>query len=185
MAEKNIGTDINQVEITSLSHIYGQPQIQELLRVNIDAFFQNRGNNENSTCGPFLLLGPSGVGKTLTAKAIHAELANLRLIESNGEMLNNTVELMSALLTADENTTIFIDECQALSTRAQHILLTAISEKKLYIPRGLSSKTKREIPLANFVLILASTHEFQLQGALRNRARVYCHFRASALCFTM
>ena len=61
------------------------------------------------------------------------------------------------------NTTIFIDECQSLSTRAQHILLTAISEKKLYIPRGVSTKSKREIPLANFVLILASTHEFQLQ----------------------
>ena len=30
--------------------------------------------------------------------------------------------------------------------------------------------------MANFVLILASTHEFQLQDALRNRARVYCRF---------
>ena len=176
MAEKTTGTDINQVEITSLCHIHGQPHIQELLKVSIDSFFTNRANNEKSTFGPVLLLGPSGVGKTLTAKAIHAELANLQLIESNGEMLNNTVELMSILLTADENTTIFIDECQALSTRAQHILLTAISEKKLYIPRGVSRKTKREIPLANFVLILASTHEFQLQDALRNRARVYCRF---------
>jgi Holliday junction DNA helicase RuvB len=176
MSEKTVGTDINQVEITSLSHIHGQPQVQELLRVSIDAYFQNKANNEKSTCGPFLLLGPSGVGKSLTAKAIHCELANLRLIESNGEMLNNTTELMSALLTADDNTTVFIDECQALSTRAQHILLTAISEKKLYVPRGVSSKSKREIPLANFVLILASTHEFQLQDALRNRARVYCRF---------
>ncbi len=176
MPEKTIGTDVNQVHITSLSHIKGQPQVQELLRVNIDAYFQNRANNEKSTCGPILLLGPSGVGKTLTAKAIHAELANLTLIESNGEMLNNTVELMSALLSADDNTTIFIDECQALSTRSQHILLTAISEKKLYVPRGISRKSKREIPLANFVLILASTHEFQLQDALRNRARVYCRF---------
>ena len=176
MSDKTVGTDINQIEITSLSHIHGQPQVQELLRVSIDAYFQNKANNEKSTCGPFLLLGPSGVGKSLTAKAIHCELANLRLIESNGEMLNNTTELMSALLTADENTTVFIDECQALSTRAQHILLTAISEKKLYVPRGVSSKSKREIPLANFVLILASTHEFQLQAALRNRARVYCRF---------
>jgi len=173
---ENMGTDVNQVEITSLSHIHGQPQVQELLRVNIDAYFQNKANNVNSGCGPFLLLGPSGVGKTLTAKAIHAELANLKMIESNGEMLNNPIELMSALLSADDNTTVFIDECQALSTRSQHILLTAISEKKLYLPRGASSKSKREIPLANFVLILASTHEFQLQDALRNRARVFCRF---------
>ena len=176
MEEKIIGTDINQVDITSLSHIHGQPQVQEVLRVSIDAYFQNRANNADSSFGPVILLGPSGVGKTLTAKAIHCELANLKLVESNGEMLNSTLELTSSLLTADDNTTIFIDECQALSTKAQHLLLTAISERKLYVPRGVSTKPKREIPLANFALILASTHEFQLQDALRNRMRIYCRF---------
>jgi Holliday junction DNA helicase RuvB len=91
-------------------------------------------------------------------------------------MLNNTAELSSVLLTADENTTIFVDECQALNSKAQHLLLTAISEKKLYVPRGRTKNVKREIPLANFVIILASTHEFQLQDALRNRMRIYCRF---------
>ena len=84
MEERTIGTDVNQVEITSLSHIKGQPQVQELLRVSIDAFFQNRANNENSSFGPVALLGPSGTGKSLTARAIHHELANLNLVESNG-----------------------------------------------------------------------------------------------------
>ena len=176
MEEEIIGTDVNQVEITSLSHIKGQPHIQELLRVSIDSFFTNRANNDKSSFGPVLLLGPSGTGKTLTAKAIHSELANLNLVESNGEMLNNTLELSSVLLTADDNTTVFIDECQALNSKAQHILLTAISEKKLYVPRGRTKNVKREIPLANIVYILASTHEFQLQDALRNRMRIYCRF---------
>lgn len=177
MAEKTIGTDINQIEITSLNHIKGLPHnIQELLRVSIDSFFQNRANNDKSTFGPVLLLGPSGTGKTLTAKAIHAELANLNLVESNGEMLNNIAELMCVLLTADDNTTVFIDESQALNSKAQHLLLTAMSEKKLYVPRGRARNVKREIPLANIVYILASTHEFQLQDALRNRMRIYCRF---------
>jgi holliday junction DNA helicase RuvB len=54
--------------------------------------------------------------------------------------------------------------------------LTAISERKLYLPRNHSSKVPRTIPLAPFVLILATTHEFQLQIALRNRMRIYCRF---------
>jgi len=176
MSEKTIGTDVNQIEITSLNHIHGQPQVRELLKVSINAYFQNRKTNENSSFGPVMLLGPSGTGKTLTAKAIHSELANLNLIESNGEMLNNILELMAVLLISDNNTTIFCDECQALNSKAQHILLTAISEKKLYLPRGLTKNAKRVIPLANFTIILASTHEFQLQDALRNRMRVYCRF---------
>lgn len=176
MDEKVVGTDVNHVEITSLRHINGQPQVQQVLRLNIDAYFQNRANNPNSSFGPVLLVGPSGVGKTLTAKAIHCELANLNLIESNGEMFNNSIELMGALLTATDDTTIFIDECQALSTRAQHLLLTAVSERKLYVPRGISARSQKEIPLANFTLILASTHEYQLQDALRNRMRIYCRF---------
>ncbi|MHB9071715.1 MAG: Holliday junction DNA helicase RuvB C-terminal domain-containing protein [Sedimentisphaerales bacterium] len=177
MEEKQIiGTDVNQVEITSLSHVKGQPQVQEVLRVSLDAYFANRINNENSSFGPVILLGPSGTGKTLTAKAIHCELANLKLIETNGEMLSNTIDIATILLTADNNTTIFIDESQALSTKAQHMLLTAISEKKLYLPRVISSKAQRQIPLANFSLILASTHEFQLQDALRNRMRICCRF---------
>ena len=171
------GTDVNQIEITSLSHIKGQPQVQELLRVNLDAFFQNRANNSKDTAfGPVILLGPSGVGKTLTAKTIHHELANLRLIETNGEMLNNTYELAYILLSADDNTTVFIDEAQSISTKNQHMLLTAISERKIYTPKGNSKKGKCSIPLANFVLLLASTHEYQLQDALRNRMRIYCRF---------
>ena len=63
------------------------------------------------------------------------------------------------ILTGISHIPFYIDECQALSSRAQHILLTAIAEKKLYLPRSASCKSKRKVPLANFVLILASAHE--------------------------
>ena len=86
MQKQIIGSDINQVEITSLDHIKGLPQIRELLRVNLDAYFQSRTKEgPNSAFGPALLVGPSGTGKTLVARAIHSELANLNLIETNGE----------------------------------------------------------------------------------------------------
>ena len=177
MAEKTvIGTDVNQFEITSLNHIRGQKKVTDLLKVNLDAYFQSRQTGNTTTFGPVLLCGYSGTGKSLIAKALHAELANLDLVETNGEMLSNSNELVAILLSASENTTIFIDECQGMNSRSQHILLTALSEKVIYIPRRAAKNKKQVIPLENFTLLLATTHEYYLQAALRNRIRVYCRF---------
>lgn len=176
MQKKTIGTDVNQIEILSLSKIRGQKKVNDLLKVNLDAYFQSRSTGSPSTFGPVLLCGPSGTGKTLMAKAIHAELANLNLIETNGEMLSNSGELISILLSATKDTTVFIDECQGMNSRSQHILLTAISENVIYVPKRGSSNTKRVIPLENFTLMMATTHEYYLQDALRNRMRIYCRF---------
>jgi len=177
MAKQTIGTDVNQIEITSLEHIRGQPQVVDLLRVNIDAYFQAHAKDEkHTTFGPCLLTGPSGTGKTLTAKSIHSELGNLNLIETNGQLLNNTYELISILISGNQHTTIFIDECHSLKEQSQNILLTALSERKIYIPRGMARNKKQEIPLENFVLILATTHEYQLISALLNRMRIHCRF---------
>jgi holliday junction DNA helicase RuvB len=174
MPDQVIGTDVNQTEVTSLSHIKGNQHIVELLTTSLDAYFQNRAIKEDKTTfGPVMLVGPSGTGKTAIAKAIHCELANIKFVETNGEMLNSSSELTHILLTADAETTILIDEAQALNTRNQHILLTAISEHILFAPKS-SGKRKQAIPLNDFTLLFASTHEFQLQDALRNRARLIC-----------
>jgi|GEM_PF-1911086 len=55
---------------------------------------------------------PTGTGKTMVAKALHAELGNLRLTQTNGKTVNNKLELFSILINADENTTIFIVELE-------------------------------------------------------------------------
>ncbi|MBN1617914.1 AAA family ATPase [Candidatus Dojkabacteria bacterium] len=178
---KEIGTDVNQVEITSLNHIRGQKKVTDLLKVNLDAFFQSRQNGSLGVFGPCLLCGYSGTGKTLVAKALHAELGNLDLIETNGEMLSSSGELTSILLSATENSTLFIDECQGMNPRSQHILLTALSEKVIYVPKRGNSKNKRVIPLENFTLIMATTHEYFLQEALRNRMRIYARFEYYSL----
>ena len=176
MPEKTIASDVNQFEITSLSKIRGQQKVTDLLKVNLEAYFQSRQNENPGSFGPALLVGPSGTGKSLIAKALHAELANLNLIETNGEMLSNSSELVSILLSATEDTTIFIDECQGMNSRSQHILLPALSEKVIYIPKRVAKNKKQVIPLENFTLLLATTHEYYLQDALRNRIRIYCRF---------
>ena len=42
-------------------------------------------------------------------------------------------------------------------------------------------RLKQVIPLENFTVILATTHEYYLQDALRNRIRIYCRFEHYAL----
>ena len=81
----------------------------------------------------------------------------MKFVETNGEMLNSSAELTHILLTADSDTTVLIDEAQALNKKNQHILLTAISEKILFAPKGGKSR-KQAIPLADFTLLFASTH---------------------------
>lgn len=180
MAKKIIGTDVNHIEISSLSKIRGQKKVTDLLKVNLDAYFQSRQTGKPGTFGPALLCGPSGTGKTLVAKALHAELANLNLIETNGEMLSNSSELISILLSATSDTTIFIDECHGM-VKSQNILLTALSEKVIYVPKKGNTKAKNAIPLENFTLLMATTHEYYLQDALRNRIRIYCRFEHYSL----
>ena len=174
-------TDVNQFEITSLSKIRGQKKVTDLLKVNLDAYFQSRQKGDPGSFGSTLLCGPSGTGKTLVAKALHAELGNLNLIETNGEMLSNSGELVSILLSATEDTTLFIDEAHGTSIRSTNILLTALSEKVIYVPKRGSTKAKRVIPLENFTLLMATTHEYCLPEALRNRMRIYCRFEHYAL----
>jgi len=175
----NIGTDVNQIKISSLNHIQGQPDVVNLLKVSLESYFNSRASAKPENMpsfGPVLLVGHSGTGKSLVAQALHSELANLNLIESNGESVSSVGEMAAILLSATNDTTIFLDEAQSINSKVQNILLTAISERKLFLPRGGSRKSSFSVPLANFTLVLASTHEYQLQDALRNRMRIYCRF---------
>jgi len=176
MRERIVGADVGQLEITSLKHIRGQPQLVETLEVQLRAYFNIRASSgcANVGFGPVLLTGPSGTGKSLVAKALHAELGNLKLFETNGVTINNKRELFSILIGADANTTIFIDEAQAMNSNAQHLLLTALSERKLHIPAGISMSRSYTLSLGAFTMIMATTHEYLLQSALRNRMRIYC-----------
>jgi Holliday junction DNA helicase RuvB len=116
----------------------------------------------------------------MVAKAIHAELGNTQLIETNGEMLSNAYDLISILISATENTSVFVDEAQGMSQHSMHLWLSALSERVVYLPQQ-GSKRRQIIPLENFCTIMATTHEYCLSDALRNRFRIYGRFEYYSL----
>jgi Holliday junction DNA helicase RuvB len=176
--EETIGTNVNDIRVRHLDHMIGQKQVVKTLRMNLDAHFKTRSmlNRGDLSLGPVLFVGPPGVGKTMMAKTVHCELGNDTFIETNGVTASSIRELYSMLIRADSNTTVFVDEAQALSKQVQNILLTAISEKTIHVPLGVCSNSHCTIPLAPFTLVLATTHEFMLSGALLNRFSIYCRF---------
>jgi Holliday junction DNA helicase RuvB len=172
------GKDVNNIRLTRLDQIIGQPQIIEMLKVYLLARSNRRAKADASSLsfGPTLLTGPAGFGKTSLAKALHIALENDRLVETNGATLNSRIELYSTLINLDSQTTFFIDEAHALEAKAQNILLTAISERILRVPAGMDSTRGYTIPLADFTMILATTDEYLLRDALRSRMLIKCRF---------
>jgi len=178
MLNQTCASDVNQIRSIKLSDIIGQPQVISVLKLNLEAFHSIRKNSPTKPpqFGPGLFSGPSGTGKTMTAKATHNAIGNTKFIAVNGVTLSKKAEFFSTMINADDDTTVFIDEAQAIDKKTQQLLLTAISERKLYVPAGDFSAERYTISLANFALFLATTDEYCLIGALRNRMRFNCRF---------
>ena len=169
-----IGTDISQVSPKTLDHIIGQPILTESLKVTISAYWNERSAGRDIALSPILLCSPPSGGKTTVASCIHNELAKSKFVETIGESLNHLPDLYASLMDADEDTTIFVDECQGMGASAAHVLLKILSEGKLCLPKAKSASKYHTIPVAKGITyIFATTHEFCLSSALRSRMRTY------------
>jgi holliday junction DNA helicase RuvB len=178
MANQIYASDVSYTEKIELSDIIGQPQVKSVVDLNLDAYksLKKALPAKPPQFGPGLLSGPSGTGKTMTGKSIHNAIGNTRILTVNGVTFSKKGEFYATMVDADDDTTIFIDEAQAIDKKTQHLLLTAISERKVDIPVGRNGEERYTLFLPNFALFLATTDEYCLIAALRNRMRFHCRF---------
>jgi DNA-binding NtrC family response regulator len=135
---------------------------------------------------PVLILGPSGSGKELVARAIHAlsarsgayvpvncgalpeNLVEAELFGSRKGAFTGANESREGLVRASDGGTLFLDEIGDLAQRAQPALLRVLQEREV-MPVG----TTRATPID--LRVVAATHR-DLEALVRDN-----HFRADLL----
>src|SRR3954462_10362177 len=93
--------EIGDVAPTSLGHLIGQRSVIEQVRVELDAAHQDGKKFDHA-----VLVGPSGGGKTQTAKVIASEMAT-DLHELLGQSISSPADFNGALLSAKDNDIVF------------------------------------------------------------------------------
>jgi holliday junction DNA helicase RuvB len=170
--EEREALEVNAVRPSSLRHIVGQRSVVEIVTTEIDA-----AQMDNKKFDHALMVGPPGCGKTSVSHIVAEEMA-APFIEVDGLSVKNLAELNALLLSAkEEKTIIFIDEAAELDPSMQVALYMALDQRKIVVSGTKSGGSPLTIPLADFTLLLATTHEADLLQPLRDRMRLVLRFQ--------
>jgi len=120
-----------------------------------------------------LALGPPGAGKSTIAAIIAAEMGS-RLHERTGQVLCTPDAVNRLLMEAEDRDVVVIDEIHTLIEWCQVSLLRALENRTIYVRR--SGGETMALPVAEFTLIGATTHEFSVLPMLRDRFKVHLRF---------
>lgn len=165
-------TEINDVQPSSLKHIVGQESVKKLVSIGLDSSQMDGRRFDHA-----MLVGPPGCGKTSVCHIIAEEMA-AEFIEVLGQTITSMAKLNALLLSAKEpKTVIFIDEAAYLEKSLQVALYMALDQRKIVVGGNQQSDSPISIPLADFTLLLATTHEAELLEPLRDRMRLVLRFQ--------
>jgi holliday junction DNA helicase RuvB len=170
--EEKEALEIDKVKPSSLRHIVGQRRVVEVVTTEIDA-----AQMDNKKFDHALMVGPPGCGKTSVSHIVAEEMA-APIIEVLGQSVRNLAELNALLLSAKEDkTVIFVDEAAELDPSMQVALYMALDQRKIVVSGSKGGGSPLTIPLADFTLLLATTHEADLLQPLRDRMRLVLRFQ--------
>ena len=164
--------EVNDVRPSSLRHVIGQKHVVEIVTTELDA-----AQIDSRRFDHVLMVGPPGCGKTSVSHIVAQEMAS-PFIEVLGQSVKNLAELNALLLSAKEDkTVVFIDEAAELDASMQVALYMALDQRKIVVSGTKSGGSPITIPLADFTLLLATTHEADLLQPLRDRMRLVLRFQ--------
>lgn len=170
--------DLSAAEPDSIYQMIGQTTVRNQVVTLVDAAQQDARLVDS----PILMVGPGGCGKTQTARCIASMVCATDFRTVLASSLRTPADLAACLLELPAGAVLFLDEAAGLSDSVQLALYLAIDLRKVFVKR--SGRSPLGIDIEPHVLMLATTHEFQLNDSMRQRCRAvlrFTHYSAAEL----
>lgn len=162
--EEVIEDDIVSLRPVTFDNYIGQEKMKRRLSISIDA-----SRKKGSPLDHLLFYGPPGLGKTTIANIIANEMG-VNIKSQSAPSIEKVRDLVTLLVTLEENDILFIDEIHRMSTYIEETLYSAMEDFFIEIIAELENEKKPiRINLPKFTLIGATTKPGSISSPLRDR----------------
>ncbi len=153
--------------IPTLNQVVGQQRAVRVLRTALDAYWNERSKTGEEGAFPhFLVVGPSGTGKTTLTELVARELCTKVEVQL-AQNLQSIQQIQGLLMFLEPGHILLIDEIHQLNDAVQVCLYRALEDRKLFL-----GGNRKPIALPPFCLAGATTHEFLLNTSTSQRFRL-------------
>lgn len=165
-----IPKDLAQAEPETLHEMIGQDHARQQLVTAIRSAVADNKMLES----PILLLGPGGCGKSNASRCVRSMTGATDFRTVLGSAIRSPADLAGIFLEQKRGSVLFVDEA-VLPDPVQLALYLFLDHQKIFLPSV--GRAPIAMDLEPFVLILATTHAYQLNDSMRQRCRIIVNFK--------